>query len=387
MQSQAAIAIVGAGPAGLTLARLLEVAEIPYVVFERDVSATWANEHQSSGTLDLHPTTGQAALLEAGLFPRFQSLARFGVPLTIVDSQGKVHISHSREGDTEEPEIDRKDLRDLLLSSVPASKILWDHKIQRIERGDNGLVTTHFENQPSRSGFRLVVGADGAWSKIRATVMPSEPQYSGIHFFSSYIQPENPIHSLAASKAGKGNYLAFGKERQIFLYYLGDGSYHVSVGLRLSEKTISEGSVLASASALWNTVLQEYFAGWDYDLTNIVRSCDGKFRSWPLYTMAEDAIPSWSYVSGVTLVGDAAHLTVPTGDGVNNAMHDSVDLARHIISHGIHDLESATLAYEEAMRPRAVAAIQKGHWMTHHMFLAAGPAEIVAAMGADDGDE
>jgi 2-polyprenyl-6-methoxyphenol hydroxylase-like FAD-dependent oxidoreductase len=170
MQSQAPIAIVGAGPAGLTLARLLEVAEIPYVVFERDVSATWANEHQSSGTLDLHPTTGQAALLEAGLFPRFQSLARFGVPLTIVDSQGKVHVSHSREGDTEEPEIDRKDLRDLLLSSVPASRILWDHKIQRIEIVDNGSVTTHFENQPSRSGFRLVVGADGAWSKIRATV-------------------------------------------------------------------------------------------------------------------------------------------------------------------------------------------------------------------------
>ena len=67
-------------------------------------------------------------------------------------------------------------------------------------------------------------------------------------------------------------------------------------------------------------------------------------------------------------------------------MHDSVDLARHIISHGINDLESATLAYEEAMRPRAVAAIQKGHWMTHHMFLAAGPEEMLAAMGADGGD-
>lgn len=170
MQSQAPIAIVGAGPAGLTLARLLEVAEIPYVVFERDVSATWANEHQSSGTLDLHPTTGQAALIEAGLFPKFQSLARFGVPLTIVDSQGKVHLFDSREGDTKEPEIDRKDLRDLLLSSVPTSRILWDHKMQHIERVDSGSITIHFHNQPSRSGFRLVVGADGAWSKIRAIV-------------------------------------------------------------------------------------------------------------------------------------------------------------------------------------------------------------------------
>lgn len=78
---------------------------------------------------------------------------------------------------------------------------------------------------------------------------------------------------------------------------------------------------------------------------------------------------------------------VPTGDGVNNAMRDSVDLAKHIISHGINDLESAKLAYEEGMRPRAVTTIQKGHWMSDHMFLAAGPEEILAVMRADGGNE
>ncbi|KAJ5387340.1 hypothetical protein N7509_009881 [Penicillium cosmopolitanum] len=384
MQTQAPIAIIGAGPAGLTLARLLEVAEIPYVVFERDVSANWANEHQSSGTLDLHPNTGQAALLEAGLLPKFQSLARYGVPITIADAQGKIHSFLSREGDEDEPEIDRKDLRDLLLSSLPPSKILWDHKIQRIEKENNGSVTIYFTHQDPKSGFRLVVGADGAWSKVRSTIISSKPQYSGIHFFSSFIKPENPIYPLAASKAGTGSFLAFGKERQIFLYYLGDGSYHVSVGLKISEKNIPDESILASASTLWDTFLQEYFTGWASDLTKFVRSCDGKFRSWPLYTMTEDAILSWDHVPRVTLVGDAVHLTVPTGDGVNNAMHDSVNLARHIILLGVNDLESATLAYEKEMRPRAVAAIQKGHWMTRHMFLAKGPEEILAAMGTDD---
>lgn len=139
--------------------------------------------------------------------------------------------------------------------------------------------------------------------------MSSEPQYSGIHFFSSYIKPQNPIYPFFASKAAKGNYLAFGKEQQIFIYYLNDGSYHISVGLRLSEKSVPENSILASASALWNTVLEEYFADWDYDLTRFVQSCDGKFRSWPLYTMEKDAISSWNQVSGVTLIGDAVHLT------------------------------------------------------------------------------
>lgn len=81
------------------------------------------------------------------------------------------------------------------------------------------------------------------------------------------------------------------------------------MGLKISEKNIPDESILASASTLWDTFLQEYFTGWASDLTKFVRSCDGKFRSWPLYTMTEDAILSWDHVPRVTLVGDAVHLT------------------------------------------------------------------------------
>lgn len=167
---QAQIAIIGGGPSGLTLARLLELSNIAYVVFERDESATWADENQSSGTLDIHSDSGQVALQEAGLLEQFRDFARYGVPTKIVDSQGKVHTEFSAEGDEDKPEIDRKDLRNLLLASVPGRKVRWGYKAQHLQKDSKGLVSVHFTNGCVESGFRLVVGADGAWSKARNMV-------------------------------------------------------------------------------------------------------------------------------------------------------------------------------------------------------------------------
>lgn len=169
-QSEAQIAIIGGGPSGLMLARLLELSDIAYVVFERDESATWADENQSSGTLDIHHDSGQIALKEAELLEKFQKIARYGVSTKIVDSQGKVHTEFTAEGDNDKPEIDRKDLRDLLLGSVPAQKIRWESKVQTVQKDAEGLVSVHFTNGSVESGFRLVVGADGAWSKVRNLV-------------------------------------------------------------------------------------------------------------------------------------------------------------------------------------------------------------------------
>lgn len=164
------IAILGAGPAGLTLARLLTLSQIPYIVYERDASAALASHRGASGTLDLHAHTAQRALKEAGLYEEFKKRARFDVPTVLADKQGRVHARLQGEGDTDRPEIDRTHLREMLLESVPGEKVVWGAKVENVEREDDGSMGIRFADGKSVSGFRLVVGADGAWSKARALV-------------------------------------------------------------------------------------------------------------------------------------------------------------------------------------------------------------------------
>ena len=71
------IAILGAGPSGLTLGRLLHLARIDFVIFERDASAASAWGRGGSGTLDLHEGTGLLAIQEAGLLEEFKKKARY----------------------------------------------------------------------------------------------------------------------------------------------------------------------------------------------------------------------------------------------------------------------------------------------------------------------
>lgn len=168
---QAPIAIIGAGPAGLLLARLLHLANVANVVFERNISATWADEHSSSGTLDIHKDTGQAALEEAGLIDKFKAIARWGVAVKFADSQGNVVFETDHTNvDGDKPEIDRKELQRLLLDSIPADNIHWDCAVESVQADSDGTHTMHFKSGKVASGFRLVVGADGAWSKVRKLV-------------------------------------------------------------------------------------------------------------------------------------------------------------------------------------------------------------------------
>ena len=199
------IAIIGGGPSGLVLGRLLEVNGITdYVVFERDESST-PGPNQQGGTLDIHVSSGQLALKRAGLFEDFKALARWDAAcFRLLDSAGETIANFSGIGDR--PEIDRLQLRHLLLDSIPSEKIRWGHCVRSVEKfsgdnndiGGNGCVI-HFMNGTSVSGFRLVVGADGTWSKVRSLVSkylfnnPCALKCTANTSFSRYLPPSPSI--------------------------------------------------------------------------------------------------------------------------------------------------------------------------------------------------
>jgi len=163
------VAIVGGGPAGLVLGRLLEVANIDYIIFERDEGASQVGQ---GGSLDVHADSRQLAQKEAGLFEKLESIARYDAQkTTFADSQGNVIIKRKLEdGSRDRPEVDRKDLRALLLASVPSNKVRWASRLHREQKEAEGSISLHFNNEIVESGFRLVFGANGAWQKVRNLV-------------------------------------------------------------------------------------------------------------------------------------------------------------------------------------------------------------------------
>lgn len=169
LASQAPIAIIGAGPGGLTLARLLQVHDINYIVYERDVDPKPRYINQG-GTLDIHALSGQLALKEGGLFDKFKSIARWeGTRVCMQNPSGTVKSVFGQDRDA--PEIDRLQLRQMLLGSIPTNNIKWGHGIRSIKKGVTPVEhVVNFDNNTSASGFRLIVGCDGAWSKVRPLV-------------------------------------------------------------------------------------------------------------------------------------------------------------------------------------------------------------------------
>lgn len=179
------IAILGAGPSGLMLGRMLELANIDYIIFEKDNSPGprttegWAASGDKSGTLDIHAETGQHALQEAGLFDQFKKLARYdGQSTTIADKDANVAAKFDIDdegSDFDRPEIDRTALRNLLLDSVPKEKVRFDSKVRSVVRNKLNKIEIQLDDGTSHTGFSLVVGSDGAWSKARVPVSDNGP--------------------------------------------------------------------------------------------------------------------------------------------------------------------------------------------------------------------
>ncbi|KAF5003196.1 hypothetical protein FDECE_10264 [Fusarium decemcellulare] len=359
----APIAIIGGGPCGLTFARLLEQHKLDYVVFERDLNATPTSRYQG-GTLDIHGPSGQQAIKEAGLFQEFSALARWDATrVCIQDATG--HIKSVFGEDRDAPEIDRLQLRNMLLDSIPAHKIRWGHGVKAVESKSGTAKSAadwviRFINGTSASGFRLVVGADGAWSKVRSLLTSAKPEYSGKMFIEGRISQDNSSYAAAKELAGPGNMLAMGKCKTLAVQQVADSSYCLYMGMKTPEDRFPKAPSMADTEAMRQEFLAspEYYADWAPELKQYLSNAEGPFRPWPLYRLPVSSL-SWERVPGVTLLGDAAHVSTPlAGEGVNMAMHDALKLARAITKHC--DIGSAAGEDEDAnLLERALAEYEK----------------------------
>ncbi|CAN5449369.1 hypothetical protein BH11MYX1_BH11MYX1_32270 [soil metagenome] len=94
------------------------------------------------------------------------------------------------------------------------------------------------------------------------------------------------------------------------------------------------------------------FAGWAPSLTALITDGETTPVLRSLHTLPIEY--RWDRAQGVTLLGDAAHLMPPSGEGANLALFDGAELAKAIVAHP-RDLEAALATHEAAMFVRSQA--------------------------------
>ncbi|PYI08369.1 putative oligopeptide transporter [Aspergillus sclerotiicarbonarius CBS 121057] len=372
------VAIIGAGPAGLLLARMLYLKQIDVTVFEAEASP---HDRTQGGTLDLHPKTGLAALKAAGLDEEVRRVARFeSSSLTITDKYNQSYFQlPSVLADS--PEIDRVELRGLLLRSIPAELVRWDHRFRgMVVDEESGKAEVHFENGVVEEGVDLVVGADGAWSRVREGLvslstqqqLPVKPEYSGLAGYNMSIPNARERAPGCCDLIQGGNLFAFSDGKSIMGQEMGDGSIHVSVWGQRSEDWVREKRRQTSPPSREEMV--EEYAGWSDELLDLIRLSEGNIRINAFYMLPVGF--KWSHVPGVTLIGDAAHLMTPVaGEGVNIALDDAMRLAEAITvssSNPASALDDRIASYETEMFQRAVKAQKLTQKMMQCMYFTEG---------------
>ncbi|WP_225080271.1 NAD(P)/FAD-dependent oxidoreductase [Streptomyces sp. CoT10] len=342
------IAVIGGGLGGLTLARILHLHGIEATVFERDDSPT---AREQGGMLDLHEETGQAALRAAGLHEEFiTAIAPHGGELRLIAPDGTIHLKEEGENSTR-PEIKRSELRQLVLNSLPAGSVRWGSKVTRVHSEQPGQHTVTLSDGTAFT-TSLLIGADGAWSKVRPLVSNARPAYSGVSFVETDLPDAAYRHRATAELLGRGMMFALEDGKGFLTHLDGEGNLHAYVARKAPIEWL-ENIDFSSPSAAKEAVLA-HFTGWDERLRALVSEAEGDLVPRPIHALPVGH--RWSRVPGVTLLGDAAHLMSPfAGEGANLALIDAADLAHALISHPGNP-ETALAAYEKAMFPRAEEA-------------------------------
>lgn len=355
------IAIIGGGPGGLTLARLLQIKDVNVKVYERDFDR---RARVQGAPLDLHDDSGLAAIRAACLLDEFKANFLPGADkLQIMNEEAEVfHSDHDYKPEENfghkhfRPEIDRGVLRNILLNSLAQDTVVWDSHFINMETHNDGWLL-HFKKGISAYAD-VVIAADGANSKIRQYVTDAKPFYSGItmlegNIYQSAINAPG-IHALL--KGGK--IMAFGNEKNILMGQKGNGDLGFYASFKAPENWPATSGLNFDNREQITSWFKNYYNDWRPLWQELFDQAALPFVPRLIYCAPLEQ--TWEARPNVTLIGDAAHVMPPfAGEGANMAMLDALELSQKLTEGKFKNLTDAITSYEKSMRMRAAAAAQE----------------------------
>ena len=354
------VAIIGAGPVGLMMARLLQKKGIEVNVYERDSDPTarvWG------GTLDLHQDSGQKAMKEAGLLEQY---FRIALPMGRIIADQNRQVLFSKGPDYDQPEINRTTLRSMLLESLSSGTVVWNRKFFDLEDCNNNWVL-RFDGEPDAVAD-LVIGANGGMSKVRKWVTDSEVDYTGTYIIQGEISdPE--LYCPEFCEFCSGNILMTANGGiNLVVNPKNNGAMSYAVTFMKPEHWVYESELNFQDKDLICAFLADMFAGWDKRYQRLFRATTS-FVGLPSRMLSLNKL--WSKHSSlpVTLIGDAAHIMPPfAGQGVNTGMMDALVLTENLTNGKFGSIAAAINDYEQQMFIYAGAAqseTSKNEWEMH----------------------
>lgn len=292
---------------------------------------------------------------------------------------GQVLLEFSQFGHAEDrPEVDRTALRKMLLDSLAPGVVRWGCNLRSVHRAADGAYELHFEQnaeQCTTETFDLVVGADGAWSRVRPLLSNATPIYTGVTFIEFGLDNVDQEHPALARLVGHGLMFALASNKGLLAQRNGHAHIRAYAAMRIPEGWETTAGFAAGNPQAARAWLLDQFADWDQSLLAFIHECNDRFVVRPLYMLPIGH--RWDFRSGVTLLGDAAHLMSPfSGEGVNLAMLDAADLANAISTYST--LEEAVHTYEATMLPRSEVAARGADEGLSHAIAPDAPAGTLA---------
>ena len=355
------VAIIGGGPAGLTLARLLQQQGVTVKVYERDINQ---GVRQQGSTLDMHYHTGLKALNAAGLLDEFKKHYRPGADQTVVvnsnmdilyDKQPE-ETEHNFENEYFRPEIDRGPLRDLLIASLEKETIVWNARFTALEPSGSGWEIL-FENGTSVYAD-LVIAADGANSRLRKYITTIPAVYSGATAIGGNIY-NAAVNAPEIWKLAKGGSLfALKNGKTIFFITKGDGTLTFLIGLKKPEDWLQNSGIDLTDSTSVAAWFKQEFAEWSPEWQQLFASNELTIITYPWYHFPTDQ--HWETLPNLTMIGDAAHRMPPyAGEGANQALADALDLYEALCGDQFETILQAITSFEQKMLKRSAITTEE----------------------------